>query len=450
MAKLKMRGGVDILNPPVELLKRLSYPNPFEPEQQFLGYRVNEDGTTTVPRCSITESPDMIDVVSSKISISLSSSFDLRDYQEKPVAQMINLLSGGYNQCLLTAKTGSGKSFTLGFVIKALGQRTLILAHLSMLTSQMMEELSDNLGADVRIIDKDNQELGDVNICTFQYLHANPKLTQEISKSIGFVVVDEAENMLSESRLNVFYSLRPKYQLLMTATPSRDLVGRTPMVKELIGEQVVVMEPHSQVEPQHVMMDYRHLRFVAPTNKMMYKNALTRFFMQSEIPADTVELVKELIKYHGCIWIIIDSLKLQDKVMALLEDVGVHSEVIRGATSTKERKRILSDVAEKKCRVLLGSAPMSAGISVPELGYAFRLMPNSSSHELLTQQEGRLKRFAPFKEVQNTVWFDYAIEGSLAYNGKKRFKFYKEQGRFTFGSFTTIKNKLEELLNDST
>lgn len=443
----RLRGGMVIPAPAnPRLLKRLTYPNPFEPEQEFLGYKDNGDGTITVPRMSVDTPPNMVDVVSSRISITLSTSFDLRDYQEEPVAQIVDLLSGGYGQCLLTAKTGSGKSFSLGYVIKEIGERTLILAHLSMLTTQMCEELSANLGADVRLLDKNSQELGDVNICTFQYLHANSQFLAEISHRIGLVVIDEAENMLSESRLNVFYRLNPKYQLLMTATPSRDLVGRTPMIKELVGDAIVVMEPHSQIEPQHVMIDYRHLKFIAPTNKMMYKGALTRFFLTSEIPADTVDLTKSLIKAHGCVWIIIDSLKLQDKVMALLRQAGINSEVIRGATSAKERKRILLEVASGECRVLLGSAPLSAGISIPELGFAFRLMPNSSSHELLTQQEGRLKRYAKFKEGQNTLWIDFAIEGSLAYAGKKRFKFYKEQGRFTFGKFEHIKNKLKELL----
>ena len=88
---IKLRGGLVLDTPPIELLSRLTYPNPFEPEEEFLGYVKNSDGSVTVPRKSIDSSPNMVDVSSSKISISLNTSFNLRDYQEKPVAQMINL-----------------------------------------------------------------------------------------------------------------------------------------------------------------------------------------------------------------------------------------------------------------------------------------------------------------------------------------------------------------------
>lgn len=443
---IKVLGGLVLPKVPTELQKRLTYPNPFDPDEEFIGYKENSDGTFSIPRMSIKTTLDFSELISSPIDISTQDSFDLRDYQVTPVKNIINLLSGDYGQCLLTAKTGSGKSFSLGYIIAGIKERTLILAHLSMLTSQMHKELSTNLNADVRIIDGKNKTLGDINICTFGFLHSNPDIVAEIRESIGLVVVDEAENMLSETRLNIFYNFKPKFQLLMTATPSRDLVGRTPMVKELIGDNIVVMEPNHQIEPLNVMFDYRHLVFQSPTNKMMYKNAITKFFLASEIPKDTVEIVSLLINFYGCIWIIIDSLKLQDRVAELLGKSGIVAETIRGSTSAKERNRILDDVASTKCRVILGSAPFSAGVSIPELGYAFRILPHSSGHELLTQQKGRLKRPAKFKEFQNTIWFDYAIEGSLSYSGKKRFKFYKEEGGFTFGKFEEIKNKLMNLL----
>jgi len=440
-----LRGGIEVPRN-IQLEKLLTFPNPFEPAEVFEGF-ITTKSRMVVPRNIRNIKDDCsVDVVDSPISIELSNGFTLRSYQQKPVAAIINALTGIHGECLLTAKTGSGKSFSLSAVIKEVGQRTLILVHLSMLATQMFEELSANSSADIKILEKDNTELGDINIATFQYLHNNPELVIEIAKHIGLVVVDEAENMLSTTRMAVFYQFNPKYQLLMTATPSRELVGRTPMIHHLVGKNIVVMEPDTQIEPQHVMLDYRTLNFQSPGNKLMYKGALTRFIMKSTIPVDLIDFCKLLLEFEGCVWIIVDSLKLQDHIMELLKNSNINSEVIRGNTSKKERKRILDEVSDKTCRILLGSAPLSAGISMPELSFAFRLMPNSSSQELLIQQEGRLKRFAEFKLTQNTLWVDYAIEGSLAYNGKKRFAYYKSLGRFTFGKLSEIKAKINKLL----
>jgi len=429
--------------------KILSFPNPFEPLEEFKGYLLNTDGTMTLPRHTPTIEQGRMSLVDSPISIKVSSTFSLRDYQVEPVGGMIKTLSGDRGECLLTAKTGSGKSFSLGYVIQGVGQRTLVLAHLGMLVDQMHGELSDNLAGSVVILSGKEPELGDVNICTFQYLMANPQLVDRLKEEIGFVVVDECENLLTKSRLNIYLKLNPKYQLLMSATPSKELTGRTPMIGFLVGDNKVEMIPDTEIEPKYVMLDYRHLRFMSPQSKMMYKPALTKFFMRSSIPRDVVSLCVELVKFYGCTWIIIDSLKFQDMMVAMLAEVGLQSEVIRGNTTKKERKRILEAVASGECRFLLGSAPLSAGISIPELGFSFRIMPNSSSQELLEQQEGRLKRPAPFKKTQSVLWFDFAIEGSLAYGGKIRMKRYRKTGRLSFGKTDAIKAQLKELVYDN-
>lgn len=425
----------------------LSFPNPFEPEQEFKGYLLNTDGSMTIPRHTPTVKQGKLQLVNSPINIKVSSNFSLRSYQTTPVKAIIQILSKERGECLLTAATGSGKSFSLGYVIQGVAQKTLILAHLGMLVDQMYGELKENLDGNVVILEGKTPELGDVNICTFQYLMANPQLVERLKTEIGFVVVDECENLLTKSRLNIYLKLSPKYQLLMSATPSKELTGRTPMIGFLIGDNRVEMVPDTQIEPKYVMLDYRHLRFMSPTSKMMYKPALTKFFMRSEIPTDISKLCAELVKFYGCTWIIIDSLKFQDLMVHLLSEVGLGAEVIRGNTSKKERKRILEAIASGECRFILGSAPLSAGISIPELGFSFRVMPNSSSQELLEQQEGRLKRPAPFKKFQSVIWFDLAIEGSLAYGGKQRMLRYQKTGRLTFGKTAVIQEQLQELIH---
>ena len=224
----------------------LTFPNPFEPEEEFRGYIVDK-GVMIVPRHTPSIVPTKLKFPNNPIAISVSSKFSLRDYQVDPTTEMIDYLTGDSGECLLRADTGSGKSFSLGYVIQGVGQRTLVLAHLSMLTQQMYDELSSNINGDVRILDGKNKELGDVNICTFQFLHANPDLVDLLAKEIGFVVVDECENLLSDSRIAIFLKLQAKYQLLMSATPTRELIGRTPMIQYIVGNNIVLMEPNNQI-----------------------------------------------------------------------------------------------------------------------------------------------------------------------------------------------------------
>lgn len=310
-------------------------------------------------------------------------------------------------------------SYMLGSVIVEVGQRVLVLAHLSMLIDQMYEELTNNLNADIRILGKNQKDFGDINLCTFQFLMANQDILEQLKDAIGFVVVDECENIATPSRLGVYWGLTPKYSLLMSATPTRELTGRTPVVKYLY-DKTVEMVPDTEVAIRYVMLNFSDLSWLAPMNTNMYKSSLVKFLMSSGITEAVIELTKELIEtYEGCVWIIAESLKLQDYIAKRID-----CEIINGKTSAKNRKRILASVKDGTTRVLVGSAPFSAGLSIQNLAFAFRLQPHSSSPELLDQQIGRLKRYAKFKDTQIPIWFDFAIRGSLEYASKLRYKAY--------------------------
>ncbi len=412
--------------------KALTFPNPFDDEKSFKAFFETKTHLI-IPRAYPTDlTGSTLSVIDVPCEYILGSNYTLRDYQSTAKEEIIEYFKDKpYGELLLTAQCGAGKSYVLSSIIAGLGQRVLILSHLSMLSTQLSQELKNGLPtAHIEILSSksDTNNLPDIGIATFQLLQ-NAVLLDVIKNHYGIVIVDEAENSFSTSRLRVLFSLRPKYQLFLTATPSKTLLNQTHGLQYLIGNKVVNMtagDEHS-IHTKHLMVDMAPLQWYSPSDPNKYKVSLGKFMLTSGVIHNVCSWVSQLHKggVQGTIWIIADLAKVQDAMAQELETLGLSVRIIRGTTSNKKRVEILKEISEGKVSTLIGSAPLAAGISIKELSIGIRLMPNSSSEELLQQQSGRLKRFIEFKTVQNPLWLDFNIPGSLSYGANKRYGIYK-------------------------
>lgn len=412
----------------------LTFYNPFEPTEVFLGY-VEKDGLVKFPRASIknldSEFSKTIDkTVSSVSNFKTKPGFALKDYQEVAEQEILEYISKTKNvealNILLSAATGSGKTYMLSSVLSKLGQKVLFLSHLSMLSDQVALELKANTTASISILNRGTVELSDINIATFQLLNNNPELLNVIANEVSVLVVDETENMASASRIAVLFQLRVKVAIFVSATPTKELVKRTKLIESFITHKVT-MESEG-IPIIYAMLDYRAKTWDAPYDKMQYRSSLFTFLKTEKILDDVIDLTKLLVSYEGTVWIIASLDKLHRYLEAKFDKLKIPCRSIQGATSKKLRNEVLSGIERGEIKVIISSAPISAGISIPQISAGIRLEPHSSSDELLVQQEGRLKRNCNFKTYQKPIWFDMAINGSLAFKGKQRFTMYNSKG----------------------
>lgn len=429
---------IPLSNPKVpDIIKDLTFINPFEVDKDFKAYFTSPT-ELVIPRAYPVIGEYAINVVDNPCTFSLSESYNLRDYQVKAIDDITEYFNGlTHGELLLSASTGSGKTYAMAGLLNRLNGRTLILSHLSMLSSQMAQEMMNNLeDASIKILSSNDIsiELPDIAICSFQLLDSNRELLLRLKDYYSIVIVDEAENCFTRSRLKTLFTLHPKYQIYLTATPTRELMKQTSGLQYLFGDKVITMsapEAH-QIHSKHVFLDYKNLHWYSPQNNNLYKSSLGKFIIRSGILQDIAMTCKSFkdAGIKGTFWVIADLTLVQDRLYELIEFKSLNVKIIRGATSKKQRDLILQGIQDDLVDVIIGSAPLSAGLSIPNLSVGFRLLPNSSSDELLEQQKGRLNRFAPFKSNQSPLWIDYFISGSLEYSAKKRWRLYQDT---TFG-----------------
>lgn len=148
---------------------------------------------------------------------------ELRHFQEKAVEDILSRDFG-----TLSAPTGSGKTIMALFCIAERKQPALIVVHTRELLQQWIDRIETFLGIlpeEVGVIGNGKKEVGGkITVALVQTLY---KCAEEVSPSIGFLIVDEAHRCPSRIFKEAVTAFDSKYMLGLSATPwRRDKLSR--------------------------------------------------------------------------------------------------------------------------------------------------------------------------------------------------------------------------------
>lgn len=284
----------------------------------------------------------------------------------------------------------------LAYLLSQLKVKVLVIAHLSMLVDQLNNELSDNLTADIRILNASQLELGDINIATSQFISGRPELWAKIKREVGLIVVDEAESAASLSTLRILQRAHAKYRIFISATFSRSLDNRTEALRDLSGHKTIVLERKDLLRPTVIGVVCPE-NFQPPQNPKMFKKMVGLFFKTfTSIDQKVLAVVTASLLKNRQVLVVTDIIEMQERYKELLESQGITVGVLNGSTKAKDRQKILKEFDDETIKVLIGAAVLNAGLSIPKISVILRVS-FSNSHEKLTQLIGRSLRDFPGK-----------------------------------------------------
>jgi len=357
-------------------------------------------------------------VVGDDISFELTDGFALREYQIEPVENIIrNLHDNRDNAVILQAEPSFGKTFILPKVIQNMGRRTLVLVDRDLLRDQMFEEFTNNSSAKVVKLNKgvtSVDDLGDVNITTFQLLLKNGALVKLLSKHIGMVVVDECHVAPAEKFLEVLADLPAKFRLGLSATPTRS-DGLTSIITDTFGEAKVLGSNPNNLKVTNVVVNTRIP--VSFSNKSQYakqfiKAMTTPLAKCKRTPINlAIMLATELINKGRRVLLYVTYGELQTLLKRGLEALGFTAEIIQGKTPKAVRAQIIQHFQEGKIDFLISGVILQKGVSIHRLDSIINLAPQNK--ENLEQVKGRLRREYKGKPTPLFIYFTFA--GKLEY-----------------------------------
>ena len=367
-----------------------------------------------------------------------------RDYQLKCINESITTLKASHEPSLLMACVGSGKSLMLAEIMRhfvGYGMNVLCVVANSELVRSNAETYIEQGGA-ASIFCASLGSRCSKNNAVFASpltLMSAIKKEEEISnKRFNLIVVDEAHNINVKSPnsalikiINHYMQIYRNYLVIDPKLPRKSemrVLGATGTNFRFKGDALVHKNGFFKNQIGDIQMDYLIDRgFLADID---YRSSLNNEIDFSQVSIDKtgrfngVELNKVIEENQSNTEVIMhtirDTLVNENRFGAFIFASTIshcyeclnhlpagEAAIIIGATTEKNRVRILNDARAGKIKYLINVAVLTVGVDVPQYDMVCYLRPTESL-VLMVQTVGRGVRLSPVNSDKKCVVLDFA------------------------------------------
>jgi superfamily II DNA or RNA helicase len=311
----------------------------------------------------------------------------------------------------LSAPTGSGKTVMALYIIARRKQPALIVVHTKDLAYQWIDRIGQFLGIpgdDVGFIGGGKVKMGEkMTVALVQTLY---KCAEDVSKHIGFFIVDECHRCPSRTFTEAVTEFDSKYMLGLSATPfRRDNLSR--LIFWHLGDVHHKIDQNRLVESGDILAAEVIVR---ETDFKPYFDPVNEYSkMISELVSDdprnrliASDIEKEVHNSNGVCLVLSDRKKHCETLQALLRyRYKISSELLTGDLSGSERRAVHDRLDQGDVKVLIATGQLiGEGFDRKDLSPLFLTTPIKFKGRVL-QYLGRVLRPAPGKRIARV--YDY-------------------------------------------
>ena len=353
---------------------------------------------------------------------------ELKEHQKEALGNLDKLREEGNSIALLYHATGTGKTVTAVADAKAMGKKTLFLAHRNELISQAYNTFEEMWpDADINMYAAELKEkYGDVVCGSIQSVTSN--IEQFKQDEFGYIIIDEAHHSAADSYKKILNYFKPEFTLGLTATPER---ADGEKILDLFKNEAHKLDLQTAVE-KDVLVPVRCIRIktnIDLTNvrfngiKYNYLDLESKMYIpeRNNLIVDTyINYVKDKKTVIFCV-----SVKHGEEIARLLRERGIKAQSVSGSTNSKKRKEILNNYENGNINVLCACDLLNEGWDSPKTEVLFMARPTMSK-TIYMQQLGRGMRKSEGKEylmvfdfVDNANMFNEALSMHRMFNEKE-------------------------------
>lgn len=354
-------------------------------------------------------------------NLSLSTRFQLRDYQERALNAWLSAGKKG----TIVLPTGAGKTHVAIKAISIVNQPALVVVPTLDLLEQWRVLLNRELNIEVGIYGGGEHILKAVTVSTYDtaYIRA-----EELGNKFMLIIFDEVHHLPAPGYMQIAELSAAPYRLGLTATYERE-DGLHSELAKLVGGKVFEVDIEQLAGRYLAEYEVKTIRTeLTPEEKKAYTeayNVFLNYLKASKItlktPSDFKRFIlrtgrdpkarEALLARHKARQIALNSTSKLSVLKQILEDhhcdriliFTEHNELVHRIskeflipaithkTSKSERAEILENFRNAKYRVITSSKVLDEGIDVPEANVGVILSGSGSTREF-KQRLGRLLR----------------------------------------------------------
>jgi superfamily II DNA or RNA helicase len=337
-----------------------------------------------------------------------------REYQKNVINDIHQEITKN-DSCMACLYTGWGKTFASLYIAHLLGVKTLIIVNKEALLEQWKEQIIKFTGIIPGIIQGTviNTEQ---KICIGMIQSISMKEYTNVFNDFGFTIYDETHHYCSKVFSNVFFKIRTKYNLGLTATIKRadklEYVLEWFLGKIAVDIKLLIIEPEIHI---YNFYDYKENTIKFNVNGKINSPASLTTITEHESRTNFIlKIIKDMYNCNRKILVLTDRKAHCEYIKNMLNDVSVG--IYYGGMKMEELKK------SNECRIIVATYQMaSEGYDNPELDTLILASPKCN----VEQAVGRILRK---KNKNNPVVVDINDCISIFNNwNKKRQSFYKSR-----------------------
>jgi superfamily II DNA or RNA helicase len=346
----------------------------------------------------------------SKIDINASP----RDYQKNIIDDIHQAILKN-DSCIACLYTGWGKTFASLYIAHLLGVKTIIIVNKETLLEQWKEQIIKFTGIIPGIIQRSIINVEPL-ICIGMVQSISMKEYPDTFKDFGFAIYDETHHYCSKVFSNVFYKIRSKYSLGLTATIKRadklEYVLEWFLGNVAVDVKLLIIEPEIHIYNFHEYCE-NTIKY-NPNGKINSPASITNITENKIRTEFIIQIIKEMYNCERKILVLTDRKSHCEYIAQLLNNFSVG--IYYGGMKKEDLK------LSNECRIIVATYQMaSEGYDNPDLDTLILASPKGN----VEQAVGRILRK---KNKNKAVVIDINDCISIFNNwNTKRQSFYKNR-----------------------
>lgn len=358
----------------------------------------------------------------------------LRAYQESALEQALK-----YNQGIIVAPTGSGKTIIGLDLIRRRQTRSLILVHTKELAKQWINQIENVFCISPGMIGDGLWSFKEeITVAIVQTLDRHRDLCQEMASNIGLILCDECHHVPAKMFAKVIGMFPCKYRYGLSATPNRR-DGLDCLIFRFIGNEIARVSRH-EVESVGSTVPVK----VRTVNTHFDPGAVNGWsdFITSLNHLSRNLILINLIPHDRSSLILVDRIAHAIQLSEMLKKRKIAHVIAHGSLSSEERFTLLERL--KTSRIAIGTTGLlGEGLDVSHWDTLIMASPISSTTKLL-QAIGRVVRPCDFKS--DSIVYDLKDDCGLSvHSQKQRFEIYKRHNIQIDNEWENEKSRLSEI-----
>lgn len=341
--------------------------------------------------------------------------YTMRDYQEQSILVALSKERG-----TLKLATNAGKTLVTAGIVKATGNRAIVVVPNRALLLQTAAELESMLGLEIGRYGAGYKTSTGVTVSTMASLEALVKAGGNVTT----LIIDECHHTRSDQVFDNVMRIKARYRIAMSGTPlvmeelsDMKLAGAAgPILYEVTNADLISEGYSAQLEVLISVVD------VPLMPQLSYREAYRQLVVENTHRNQLIAAISREESQRGPVLVICNWIEHAERIME-----GLPEAILATGRNTKEQlTRILSDFANSN-GILVCTPIFGEGINIPSVSSVI-IAAGGKSHVQLLQRIGRGLRKAEGKNYLTVHDFLDDTNSYLFKHSKSRYEVYKSEG----------------------